>query len=123
MTFAEAVAKIERDLFVSDEIGFPAAAAPSERDWSRAPNGKSYVTIDCGGLKIDGEASAYRATEEDAIESWLKAVRTYIPTYPGTLYWRERPQMSNRGDIRGKRGKFTIYSRLQCSPANHEGIA
>ena len=114
MTLAEAVAEIEKSVTVSDVIGFPASDPPNRRNWSRAPNGEPYVTIDCGGIKPHGDETAFCATEEAAVEAWSRAVRGYLPSVPSILYWRERPQIEKR---RGKhRLPFAIYSRLQCSP-------
>ena len=114
MILSEAVAEIERDVTISDLIGFPAAEPPQKRDWSRAPNGEIYVTITSSGVDGDAHPMVPFAREDDAVKAWLAWIRAYIPASPSILYWRERPALWNKGGV--SRARFSVYSRLQCSP-------
>ena len=112
MTLEEDVAKLERGLRVSDELG---------PDWSRAPNGDKYLTLTHDGFHNEFDPTFTLCEEQEAIESWLRHAMAYRGEAIGpNLYWRlrpsvERPQKKMYG-CRPSDGFVRVYSRLLIAP-------
>jgi hypothetical protein len=71
---------------------------------------EEYVTITSGGRKTEAAAIAVFASQDEAVDRWLEAVRVYAKGKNGTLYWRALPTLE-----KDERGWFSVYSRLLIS--------
>ena len=104
MTLTEARAQFEA-LFAGVVLG------PRAHAIDRHP----YVTITCGGVKLEGEPSSYPGSSgpEKAIGEWLRHAKAYAKSQGGKfLYWRTVPEIA--GDCAGI---TRVYSRLYVSDA------
>ncbi len=78
-----------------------------------AQNGEKYIEVASGGRRGEGEELEYFDTPEQAIQSWLSAVKPF--SRKKKLYWRIRPELGQFGAIDKSDQnykKWTVYSRF-----------
>lgn len=96
MTLDDAVAAFEAPLIPSlAPPGLPDDEVEGRCNMALSPAGLAYVLITSGGpAEVGGVVPAWFASEEAAVEEWLRHAWSYAEKRGGSrLYWRDRPVM------------------------------
>lgn len=83
-------------------------------DSAIARDGHPFVTIVCGGVKLEGQPfGCYAATPEIAAAMWLDAAVAYANSRGGsTLIWRHEPELAGP-----EKGGLCVWALEQvCNP-------